>query len=342
MPVTLKDIAAAAGTSLPTASDVLNGRWRSKGISARLAERVKQAAAARHYRPNRLVRALQTGRTQTLGLILPQISGVYFPRIAAGVENEAKRHGYHLLISHVERGIEDEADEIGVLLEHRVDGLILVPRAPEPNRANYRRLIAQGVPLVFVDGYCSDVSCPAVVGADENGMRAATEHLIALGHRRIGCVGETRDNEHMRDRLNGFRHAMKSHRLPCGSLLGATPDELGRALRASDRPSALAAMTDYAGLMVLRAAAAMHLDVPRDLALTGFSDCLEDQEHYRVPMTSVRVDLEEMGRLAMLKLLEELDHNSNRHSLTRVAAQLVVRVSCGGQSRNTTKEEQHA
>ncbi|MDD5705182.1 MAG: LacI family DNA-binding transcriptional regulator [Kiritimatiellae bacterium] len=133
-------IGRAAGVSHATVSKVINDRWREKGITQETRDRVWRIAQEMNYRPNRLVRSVFTGRTFSVAVILPSIRMSYFTRVAMGVAAEAKRHGYHTLLSNVEQGIEDEASEIESLLERRVDGLMTSLRFDEANRANYRRL----------------------------------------------------------------------------------------------------------------------------------------------------------------------------------------------------------
>ncbi|MDD5704798.1 MAG: LacI family DNA-binding transcriptional regulator [Kiritimatiellae bacterium] len=327
-------IGKAAGVSHTTVCDVLNDRWKARRVSEATKDRVLQVARELNYRPNRLVKAIRSGRTQTVALIVPVMEGEYFPRIVFGIEREAKRHGYHLLVSEVARGSgEDEVREIEILLERRVDGLILVPRHIEANRANYRRLVAQGIPLVFVDSYLPDVPCPAIAGNDKLGMRAAAEHLIALGHRRIAYVGVEKPTTHMYDRVEGFRAAMEAHGLdvPGGYARAPEREAIAELLRRPDRPSAILAATDYIAATVLRVAESLGLRIPADIAVIGFSDCLANTDLFRVPLASVRTDLGEMGRLAMQQFLREVEKVSCRRRVTRVKSQLVVRASCGGE-----------
>lgn len=275
---------------------------------------------------------MQSGRTHTLGVLLQNVAGEYFPRIAAGIEDEARRHGYHLLISRSLRA-EEEIDEIEVLLEQRVDGLILVPRFFPEHRANYRRLVAEGIPLVFVDSYYPDVPCPAVVGADEEGMRAVTRHLLALGHRRIAYFDAGYPEIlHLQDRRRGFLRAMKEHglKVPDAYVHSAAKDAsaaITEMLQRSSRPTALVTATDYQAVMALGVAETLGLRVPDDIAITGFSDCLENVNFYRVPLTSVRVDLDVMGQLAMQRFLREVEKVSGRHEVTHVPATVIVRAS---------------
>lgn len=340
---TIIGIAKLAGVSHATVSYVLNDQWRAKRISAKLAERVRQIAVQQNYRPNRLIHALKSGHTHTLALILPDVSTAYFPRIASGVETEARRHGYHMLISQVQHGLEDEVAEIEMLLERRVDGLILVPRYGEHNRTYYRRLVAQGIPLVSIDSYYPDVPCPAIVGSDEEGMRLATRHLIALGHRRIAYQKlDLPEVVHMQDRFRGFCRTMADQGLaiPDEYCIGETSEAVATLLRRPNRPTALIAANDYLALDTMRAAEAMGLRVPEDLAVVGFSDCLMNVDWFRVPLTSVRMDLDAMGRLAVQQFLHEVEAGvSGRHATTRVAAELVVRASCGRGPQDSCRKQ---
>lgn len=333
--ISMSGIAQLAGVSQPTVSYVLNDRWRAKRISPEMAAKVRRIARENNYRPNRLVHALQTGHSHTLAVILPTVSVEYFPRIAIAIENEAKQHGYHILISHIERE-EDEIGEIDVLLEHRVDGLIVVPRHLLKHRDNYRRLIAHGVPLVFVDSYYPDVPCPAVVSEDEAGMCALTQHLLARGHRRIAYLDAGfADMPHVIDRRRGFVKAMLEHGLaipPAYMIDGAeeVSAAMTRLCHLSPRPTAVAVGNDYMAAAALVATEALGLRIPEDVAMTGFGDCLANVNLHRVPLTSVQVDLDAMGRLAMQRLLGEIQNVSNRHEVTRVSARVVERASSAG------------
>ncbi len=329
--ITVAQIAEMAGIAQSTASEILNGKWQERRISATQADVVLELARKHNYRLNRLVQGLRNGRTHTVVLILPTVRGEYFPQIAAAVEREAKNHGYHLLISQI-ASAEDEEGEIEALLERRVDGLILTPRGS--HQQYYSRLIAQGIPLVFVDSYVPSVPCPAVACDNLADMYTATEHLIKLGHRRIGYIGNVRKDEfHLNARLAGFRQATEAHGLqvPDRWIFDSPVDtfraDLTRMIKQADRPTALAAETDYAALVALSVAEGLGLRVPEDLAVVGFSDCLANMAFMRVPLTSMRTDLVKMGQLAMRQFVREVEHLSNKHKLIPVESQLVVRAS---------------
>lgn len=327
----MRRIARSAGVSQATVSYVLSGKWRDKRISEALAERVSTVAERHGYRRNRLVRALRDGRSHTVALVLPHLVVGYFPWIAVGVESEARLHGYHVLINQF-ADAKDEAGEIEALLEQRVDGIIMTPRNVPASKRYYRRLVAQRIPLVFVDSYLADIACPAVLGEDEAGMRMATAHLIAQGHRRIGYSGKGQVGYHLRDRLRGFQGAMADAGVPVPRRHVAFGDHASvtAMLKGPDRPTALVAINDYVALDAIEAAEALGLRVPEDLAVVGFSDHLQRVEHFRVPLTSVRMDTDRMGRLAMQTLLQEIEEGvSGRRTAVRVGAELVVRASSG-------------
>lgn len=338
MSVTTVEIARRVGVSHATVCDVLNDRWQRKRISRQTFHRVSQVARELNYRPNRLARSLLTGQSHTLALVMPSISHSFFPHIALGVEMEAKKHGYHVLLSHVIDGLEDEAAEIEVLLQRRVDGLIIAPRYGAHNRAKYRELLREQVPFVFVNDYFDDVACPAIIGDDYNGMYRATEHLIQLGHRRIAHLAGNRGPTTVQMRVDGYGAAMRAHGLPVpdGYVQGFVErtthtayDDMQRLLARLDRPTAVTAASDNIALMGMRAVWDAGLRVPQDLALVGYGDDIEQVWSQKVPLTTVRVDAEQMGRHALARLLEEMCAPGTTKVVEKLPAELVVRESCG-------------
>ncbi|MDD5706360.1 MAG: LacI family DNA-binding transcriptional regulator [Kiritimatiellae bacterium] len=324
------EVARQARVSQATVSYIINGLAKERRISAATQDRVLRTIKRLNYRTNRVAHALRSGRTHSVALLVPDIVTSYYPQFAAGIEAEGKRRGYHMLISQAPDS-EQEPAEIESLLDRRVDGLILAPRLFPANRENYRRLIGQGVPLVCIDAYCPDVPCPAVVAEDERGMRLVTEHLIGRGHRRIRFVSDFPadwDDCHIADRRRGYEATMEAHGLTPSSVYGSfSVPELSTVVPSNNPPTALACAHDYLALALVRAATGAGLRVPRDLAITGFSDCLPNPDWSRIPLTSVHVDVAQMGCLAMRRLLREMEKLSKRHEVQRVPATLVVRAS---------------
>jgi len=337
MSTTTTEIAHQAGVSHATVCDVLNDRWRQKRISAKTSQRILQTARALNYRPNRVAQSLLTGRSHTVALIMPAISHSFFPHIVSGVEAEAKKQGYHVLISHVETGLEDEVREIEMLLERRVDGLILAPRHGRHNRKKYRQLLAENIPLVFVNDYFEDVPAVAVAGDDLDGARQAMAHLIGLGHRRIGHLAGTLGPTVTQLRIDGYRQALRDHGLPApdhylqGFDYGVAPGYEGmkKLLALAEPPTAVFSANDLTALGGIKAVLEAGLRVPQDVAFVGYGDDLEEVWFQKIPLTTVRIDPAEMGRRAAARLIEALRAAAPEPTVEKLPAQLVVRASCG-------------
>ncbi|MCC6579620.1 MAG: LacI family DNA-binding transcriptional regulator [Phycisphaeraceae bacterium] len=342
---TLAQIGRQAGVARETVSAVLNGRERQCRIAPETSARIRAVAQQLNYRPNRLVQSLRTGRTHMVALILPVLNQTFFPKIVAGVETQARQAGYHVLISQVANGLEDEAGEVEALLQCRVDGLILVPRPGPNNLATYRNLLAEKLPLVFVNGVLDDVPCAAAIGDDFRGAYQATEHLIRLGHQRIAHLVGNPDLSSAALRLAGYRQAMRDHGLPTPESFvqgqgftvkrGRSGTELLLAL--PQRPTAVFACNDLAALGSLQAVWEAGLHCPRDVAVVGYGDDLLEPWSLKVPLTTMRVDGEELGRQAMAMLLEQMRQpGPNPGTLVKLNAELVVRQSCGADKTDAT------
>jgi LacI family repressor for deo operon, udp, cdd, tsx, nupC, and nupG len=326
-----------ATASIALFQDGRDAKTKYRRVSVATQERVVNTARRLGYRPNRLVRSLRTGRTQTVALILPSFSGMYFARIATGVQAEAKKHGYHVLLSQVVAGLEDEVGEIEVLLERRVDGLIIGPRYGQSNRDKYRQLLQGRFPLVLVGDDFEDVPASAVCGDDFHGMYQATEHLIRLGHRRIAHLAGAPEPPASQARVAGYRAAMRDHGLEVAEADvqwygGPEKDpyhNMQRLLARPDRLTAVTAVNDQAALDGIRAALEAGRRVPQEVAVVGYGDYLENPWMHKIPLTSMAVDTEEMGRRAMALLIGEMREPGGQKTVEKLPAKLIVRESCG-------------
>ena len=151
MAVTMEQVAKMAGTSRPTVSDVLRGRWKEKGISQKTYERVMEAARKMNYRPNRLARSLVRRKTQLIGVQLASFQYEYGMSMVKGLDAAARRHGYHILLA-APAAWQQEAQELSRLYEHQVDGLILAPQVPAEMESAFEQLESANVPIVFLIG----------------------------------------------------------------------------------------------------------------------------------------------------------------------------------------------
>ncbi|HET6621663.1 MAG TPA: LacI family DNA-binding transcriptional regulator [Dongiaceae bacterium] len=265
------DVAKRAGVSLGTASRAING---NPAVSPQLRDRVLAAAAELNYRPNALARALRSSRTHSIGLILPDVSNPFFGELAKRVEQVAAGIGYTVMLANSNDDQKAEADYIRILVGRQVDGLLIVPS--EQTRHLPRE---EKVPIVVVDrpirGY------PLVASDHRAGAVAAVQHLVALGHRRIGCIAGPRHLSVARERYEGYRSVAapiyREQRFDFGAdtIIARFDYESGydaalRLLARPDKPTAIFASSDQQAIGALRAAADLDLRVPDEVSIIGF------------------------------------------------------------------------
>ncbi|HSE73094.1 MAG TPA: LacI family DNA-binding transcriptional regulator, partial [Dongiaceae bacterium] len=243
-------------------------------VSPRLRDRVLAAAAELNYRPNALARALRSSRTHSIGLILPDVSNPFFGELAKQVEQVAAGIGYTVMLANSNDDQKAEADYIRILVGRQVDGLLIVPT--EQTRHLPRE---EKVPIVVVDrpirGY------PLVASDHRAGAVAAVQHLVSLGHRRIGCIAGPRHLSVARERYEGYRSVAapiyREHHFDFGAdtIIARFDYESGydaalRLLARSDKPTAIFASSDQQAIGALRAAADLDLRVPDEVSIIGF------------------------------------------------------------------------
>jgi LacI family transcriptional regulator len=208
MPTTLADIAAELGVSTMTISRAINNH---PAIHPDTRARVLAAAQRMNYRPNHFARALQTKRSHLLGLAVPDLMHSYYAEIAKAIEAEARTAGYEVLICNTEEDATAELREVEAL-RHRTDGLIIATAVAPDQPAAYRRMLREGTKLVLLDRRIEALRCPMVTADNVEAGRLATEHLLKLGHRRIGHLrGPNVSVAH--DRLEGYRRALTQFKI---------------------------------------------------------------------------------------------------------------------------------
>ncbi|WP_220034813.1 MULTISPECIES: LacI family DNA-binding transcriptional regulator [unclassified Curtobacterium] len=327
--VNLQAIAALAGVHISTASRVLRQAEPTKGWSAS-AQRVIAAAAELGYRPNRLAASLRTRRSNTIGVVMPRLADTVIATICQSVESAARSAGYQLLLTTPPDDMGAQLDAVDFLLSRQVDGLIVSSlhlSSPNP------RLIDLPVPVIATNRHPGDWM-PAVVGDDVEGGRMATEHLLALGHRRIGVIAGPRHASTAVERVAGFRLAHEQRDLAVDDALVVHSDfevEGGvvgahTLLSLSDPPTAIFAVNDTAAIGVMGAARQRGLRVPDDLSIVGYND-ISVVAQLPTPMTTVHSPTALMGTVAVERLLAAIGDGALQGATLPVS--LVVRSSTG-------------
>ncbi len=325
--VTLKDVARLAGVSAVTVSNVLNGR---PNVSQETRARVQEAVRATGYTANIAARGLAGGRTDTLGMLVPDLSTQYMGEIVRGASDEARRSGLEMLIS-TASDLEREHSQVA-FLQGITDGLLLLlPRTPDKVLMAVEKA---GIPVVIIDHRGTEFMLPSVDVDNYQGARAATEYLLSLGHRRIGFVSGAKGYGASSARLKGYKDALHSAGQPFDKTLVTRGDFMqpggfagGKKLLSLPQiPTAIFAASDLMAFGVLEAVREQGLRVPEDIAVVGFDDIPMASQVYP-PLSTVRQPLYGMGVVAAQMMITMLRGTSPPHNRITLPTELIVRAT---------------
>ncbi|WP_066097194.1 LacI family DNA-binding transcriptional regulator [Xanthomonas massiliensis] len=338
--ITIRDVARLAGVSVATVSRALNGRHN---VAEPVRERVVEAARQLHYSPNAAARSLSSRRTQTLGVVLPDLHGEFFSELIRGIDAVARQQDRHLLVSSYHG--DPQAQVLALQsMRGRVDGLlVLSPYVESPGwlAAN----LPADVPAVLVNTRMPADDAHAVLNIDDHaGAVAMTEHLLGRGYRDIAFISGPASNYDAGERLRGFRDAIAAHgpgiatRVLEGDFDEAAGHRAGQALLASGAlPQAVFAANDMMALGCLYAFTQAGLRVPEQIALAGFDD-IPLARFVHPALTTMRVSIAELGRKAASRLVAQIDSGAPADGFRQeLVPELVVRESTGVPTRGAAR-----
>jgi LacI family transcriptional regulator len=309
----MRDVAERAGVSVTSVSHVIN---ETRPVSYELRERVLAAMEELGYHPNRLARSLRSGKTHTIGTIVPDSADPFFAEVARGIEDTAFENGYSLILCNSDANLDKEAFYTDVLVEKQVDGILFLAAGGSTERI--LDLQQRGMPVVVVDRELPAVHVDSVVTDNAGGGWSATRHLIDLGHRRIGYIAGPSDLTLSEYRSTGYRKALEEAGIAVDENLvvrGAFDFESGyRAARQlltnSQRPTAIFACNDLMAIGAICAAVELGLRVPEDLSVIGYDD-VPLASYSNPPLTTIAQPIYDLGVVAASMLLERL-HDPGR------------------------------
>jgi LacI family transcriptional regulator len=328
--VTIVEVAAQAGVSFGTVSRVINNDVHVKKETR---ERVLATMQRLGFVANRQARSLAGGRSNSIGVLVPDLGTGYIGEIARGIDAELSLTGLDMILYTTHRTASKEANYVANLATGMVDGLLLVlPRSPADFIGN---LTQRKFPFVLIDQQGTGRDCPAVGATNWQGGYNATEYLISLGHRRIGFITGSMDLGCAVDRLAGYRSALRTNHIPEVHELVYEgdfnqPEGYTGALALLDLPeppTAIFASNDVMAYGVLDAVRNRGLRIPDDISVVGFDD-IPQSSLVRPSLTTVNQPLEKMGRVAAQMLLDMLKNPEKEADRIELPTQLVVRDSC--------------
>lgn len=339
---TIRDVAERSGVSVASVSRALNG---AGPVTEATRARVMEAVHALQYVPHSGARSLSTSRTQTVGVILPDLFGEFFSELIRGMDVAARALGYHLIVS----SSHDDADEASAAIRSmrgRVDGLIVL--SPHLDAANLAASMAGRTPILLMNGGATDAGRPSIVVDNHGGAVQAVQHLVATGRKRIAHISGPAGNLEAEARLAGYLEAMAAAGLPTTVVDGRFTRDSGQIAGAelagrAERPDAVFAANDNMAVGAMLAFQEAGLRVPEDVALVGFDD-IPLASLVRPGLTTLRINISDTGRHALERLVGLINSAGEAAAACEVVRpELVVRPSslaaAPTRSSSTTKAD---
>ncbi|MFZ2493654.1 MAG: LacI family DNA-binding transcriptional regulator [Thermoanaerobaculia bacterium] len=332
---TIRDVAAGAGVSVATVSRVFNS---PEVVREETVGRVREIAQKLNYVPHLGARSLSTRRTNTIGVLLPDLHGEFFSEVIRGIDSAARGSGYHLLVS----GSHSDWDEMAAMLSAtrgRVDGLIVM--SPDANGKALHASLPNAVPAVLLN--CPGVAGPSITIDNRGGATQVMRHLGELGHRRIAFIKGPETNADAQERLRGYRLGLA--RLAGGSEAIELPGDFTEAggyaatemaLQLEPAPTAIFAANDAMAVGAIFALREAGVNVPRQMAVVGFDD-IPIASYITPRLTTVSVDIARLGQRALELLLTLLGDGTSSPRNETIPTTLVVRDSCGAPGRTAQR-----
>ncbi len=327
----ISDVARESGVSIFTVSAVVNNKSH---VGKNLRQRVENAIRKLNYRPNLIARSLIKQKTQTIGMIVPDIANPFFPMVVRGAEDAAQKQGYNLLLCNSDDSLAKEDTAVELLLSKRVDGILLTKAAGDFSPSLRQMIKEVSIPFVLVMRTYPQLTKDAVISDDYQGAYDAVCHLARAGRRRIGLVSGPLKVSNAKERWRGFRDALEAKGLPYEPELMVEGDYRiesgfrgGHSLL-SQRPDGIYVANHLMTIGLLKAAEEMGLKCPDDFGLVSFDD-YPWLGVFRPRLTTVELPKHQLGSEAAELLIRRISGDHSKPVLRKLQPELRIRESCG-------------
>lgn len=331
---TILDIARIANVSSATVSRVINN---PEVVKAETRKKVQQVIKQLNYSPNALARGLIKRATKTIGIIMQDINNYYYPSVIKGAEDQFSEYDYGLFLCDTDGDIEKEIKHINLLIERRVDGLIMLGTRPVGMEGNKHILqVSKTVPLLTLNDALMGIDSYSVQNDETDGAYQAVEYLVSLGHERIAMINGNQDLTTYVYKQTGYEQAMIEHGLPIRPeyIIKVEPYELGgyqgvqQLLRLEERPTAIFSASDQLSLGVYKSIYENGFRIPDDFSVIGFGGTQMGKEMYP-ELATVNQYPYTLGRKAAEMMIRVLEGDSPKDKHMIVRCELEKRKSCG-------------
>lgn len=318
-----------------TVSRVINNK---ANVDAKTRERVLAKAKSMGYTPNHVAKSLVSQKTQTIGVVIPEIHHVFFSEVISGIEAVVYENDYQLFLTNSAEDAEREKNVIEALRSKRVDGILISCAENSEDFEYYKKLIKSGLNIVFFDRCVENVGASCVSVDDENSSYLITKHLIDHGYKKIAHLSGPENLSVGRERLRGYKRALEENQLPFKNQWvvksGFREDGGYKAmneifeLSRSEWPRAVVAINDPAAIGAMKAISERKLSIPDEIAIVGFSDDIR-AELMPCPLTTVEQPAFALGKKAAEKLIRSIENDDEPIENIELLTQMKIRASCG-------------
>lgn len=315
---------------------MLNGRGDEKRVSKETQEKIIKFAKDNNYQANQLARGLSRGKSDMIGLIIPNISDTFYARIARRIETIAELSGFNVVFSSTGESAKKESELIQTMLNRQVDGLIIA--SSQQNAEDVLQLKRINFPFVLIDRHYPDIDTNYVVVDNAGGISMAVEHLVKLGRKRIGFVSLKPGLEAIRERMLGYQQTMERHllnieggfvqELDYEGIERETPDVIKAMISFPTSIEAIVFSTHFLAAAGLRELKKLNIRVPMDVAIISFAQ-MSAFDLIEPPITSVIQPTNEIGDRAVEILLKNMKDNSLDIKKVQLKTEMIIRKSCG-------------
>lgn len=314
--VTIQSIAKKLGISVTTISRVLNGLGEQYRISKKTIELVTTTAEKLNYSPNNIAKGLRLKKSSTIGLIVPDITNIWFAQLALGIENEARKYNYNIFLCNSNDNLKVEKKSISLLQNWMVDGIIIAPIGLESE--HLIKVSKRGTPVVLIDRFFEGTDLPYISSNDYEGSLEANQYLIDNGHKKIACfqgiVGTSPNNQ----RVEGYKQALKNNNIVFDSKLVMGTDfgfnngytcakKLIKNL-AKTKITAIFSTGNQITLGLLKAFKEEGIQIPNDISIVSFDEQVYSDLLF-TPLSTVSHMNENLGDIALKMVLDQFDKN---------------------------------
>ncbi|MFV0604579.1 MAG: LacI family DNA-binding transcriptional regulator [Niabella sp.] len=335
--ILLKDIAEKVGVSTALVSYVLNGKEKEARVGHEIAEKIRKVTKELNYQPNLIARGLKFGKTKTLGLIVADISNPFFSMLARIVENEANNSGYTVIFGSSDEQLDKSQALIDTMLNRQVDGLIVTP--VEASQQQIDAIQKRGIPLVLIDRGFNEFNTNTVVINNREATYDAVRLLINNGYRRIGMVAYEADLTHMKDRIKGYKDALKDNKIKFSSKwlktvsFKNTQADVEKAvtdlLKTNGKlVDALLFATNSISVSALKVLSRYKIKVPEEVEVLCFDES-DVYDFFYSPITYIKQDLEAMGKNAVQILLSDIENGIKKTSNKIIPVRMMMNQPSG-------------